>query len=34
MTVRANRSPWNQDFISSVEEKFQPRRDLAKVSRT
>jgi hypothetical protein len=34
MTVRADRSLWNQDFIPSVDEPFRPRRDLVKGSRT
>jgi hypothetical protein len=30
----AERSLWNQDFIPSVEERFQPQRDLEKGSLT
>jgi hypothetical protein len=32
--VTAGRSLWNQDFISSVDERFRPRMDLAKGIRT
>jgi hypothetical protein len=33
-TATVGRSLWNQDFILSVEEQIQPRRDLVKHSHT